>query len=147
MSSYASRIGWSLVALFVAFSGQQAWVGSLTVPGANVMAILLVAGGLTGIWLVWSRQGELPVWTQLALLGAMVVGISYQASMTWIFDPSYGTDAVAFENPSISRSVGVEVSGFLGATTLRQLTITIDYRDGLVHFGYDAHRGYHTTSY
>jgi predicted aspartyl protease len=56
-------------------------------------------------------------------------------------------DAVAFENPAISRSVGVEVSGFLGATTLRQLTITIDYRDGLVHFGYDANRGYHTTSY
>ena len=52
------------------------------------------------------------------------------------------TDAVAFENSSISKNTGLEVSGFLGATTLGQLTITIDYRDGLVHFSYDPNRGY-----
>jgi predicted aspartyl protease/Flp pilus assembly protein TadD len=52
------------------------------------------------------------------------------------------TDAVAFENSAISKGTGLEVSGFLGATTLSQLTITIDYRDGLVHFAYDPNRGY-----
>jgi hypothetical protein len=52
------------------------------------------------------------------------------------------TDAVAFENSAISKGAGLEVSGFLGATTLSQLTIAIDYRDGLVHFSYDPNRGY-----
>ncbi len=54
-------------------------------------------------------------------------------------------DAVAFENASISKDTGLEVSGFLGANTLSLLTITIDYRDGLVHFAYDANRGYHSS--
>lgn len=52
------------------------------------------------------------------------------------------TDAVAFEHSAISKGAGLEVSGFLGATTLSQLTIAIDYRDGLVHFSYDPNRGY-----
>jgi predicted aspartyl protease len=52
-------------------------------------------------------------------------------------------DAVAFEDASVSKNTGLEVSGFIGATTLGQLTITIDYRDGLVHFAYDPNRGYH----
>jgi predicted aspartyl protease len=52
------------------------------------------------------------------------------------------TDAVAFDNSSISKNTGLEISGFLGATTLSQLTITIDYRDGLVHFSYDPNHGY-----
>jgi hypothetical protein len=36
----------------------------------------------------------------------------------------------------------MEISGFLGANTLDQLTIHIDYRDGLVKFDYDPNRGY-----
>jgi hypothetical protein len=50
--------------------------------------------------------------------------------------------AIAFDTSKISKSVGLEISGFLGATTLRQLTIHIDYRDGLVKFDYDPKRGY-----
>jgi predicted aspartyl protease len=53
---------------------------------------------------------------------------------------TYG--AVAFDTSKISKGVGLEISGFLGATTLRQLTIHIDYRDGLVKFDYDPNRGY-----
>jgi predicted aspartyl protease len=49
---------------------------------------------------------------------------------------------VAFDTSHISRSTGMEISGFIGATTLDQLTIHIDYRDGLVKFDYDPHRGY-----
>lgn len=51
-------------------------------------------------------------------------------------------DVYAFDTSKISQSVGMEISGFIGATTLMQLTIHIDYRDGLVKFEYDPHRGY-----
>lgn len=50
---------------------------------------------------------------------------------------------VAFDTSRISKGVGMEISGFLGATTLELLTIHIDYRDGLVKFDYDPNRGFH----
>lgn len=49
---------------------------------------------------------------------------------------------VAFDTSKISKHVGMEISGFLGANTLNLLTIHIDYRDGLVKFDYDPNRGY-----
>lgn len=48
---------------------------------------------------------------------------------------------VAFDTSRISKDAGMEISGFLGATTLNQLIIHIDYRDGLVKFDYDPKRG------
>ena len=51
-----------------------------------------------------------------------------------------GRDVISFDNSNISRGVGLEISGFLGATTLNQLTIHIDYRDGLVKFEFDPKR-------
>jgi predicted aspartyl protease len=51
-------------------------------------------------------------------------------------------DVVAFDTSRISKHINMEISGFLGATTLNQLTIHIDYRDGLVKFEYDPNRGY-----
>jgi len=42
----------------------------------------------------------------------------------------------------ISKSVGMEITGFLGADTLYFLTIHINYRDGLVKFDYEPNRGY-----
>ncbi len=51
-------------------------------------------------------------------------------------------DVIAFDTSKISKDSGIEISGFLGAATLRQLTIHIDYRDGLVKFDYDPKRGY-----
>jgi hypothetical protein len=50
--------------------------------------------------------------------------------------------APSFDTSRISSSVGMEVSGFLGATTLGLMTTHIDYRDGLVKFDYDPSRGY-----
>lgn len=50
---------------------------------------------------------------------------------------------VAFDTSSISKSAGMEISGFLGASMLGQLAIHLDYRDGLVKFDYDAGRGFH----
>lgn len=46
-------------------------------------------------------------------------------------------DMVAFDLSPISKNLGVEVSGFLGFATFRQLEMKIDYRDGLVGFVYD----------
>ncbi|MBV9437816.1 MAG: aspartyl protease family protein [Acidobacteria bacterium] len=45
-------------------------------------------------------------------------------------------DLVSFDLSSLSRSTGTEVSGVLGFTVLRLLTMKIDYRDGLVDFKY-----------
>ncbi len=53
-----------------------------------------------------------------------------------------GRNVVAFDTSSVSKSVGLEISGFIGATTLAQLTTHIDYRDGLVKFDYDPKRGF-----
>jgi predicted aspartyl protease len=49
---------------------------------------------------------------------------------------------VAFDTANLSKNVGTEVAGLIGITTLGQMTLTIDYRDGLVKFAYDAKRGY-----
>jgi tetratricopeptide (TPR) repeat protein len=49
-------------------------------------------------------------------------------------------DMTAFDTTPISNSIGTEVSGFLGFTTLRVLDVKIDYRDALIDFSYDAKR-------
>jgi len=43
----------------------------------------------------------------------------------------------SFDMSNVSQSFGLELSGTLGARTLQQTTIHIDYRDGLVKFDYD----------
>jgi predicted aspartyl protease/Tfp pilus assembly protein PilF len=49
-------------------------------------------------------------------------------------------DMVAIDLSGLSKSIGVEVSGFIGFATFRQLEMKIDYRDGLVEFLYDPSR-------
>lgn len=49
-------------------------------------------------------------------------------------------DMTAFDLTPMSDSIGTEVSGFLGFTTLRLLDVKIDYRDALIDFKYDAKR-------
>ena len=51
-------------------------------------------------------------------------------------------ELVSFDTSAISKDTGVEVSGFIGFTTLGQLTIKIDYRDALVKFEYNPNRGF-----
>jgi predicted aspartyl protease len=43
----------------------------------------------------------------------------------------------SFDTSTTSKNLGLELSGFLGARTLKLTTIHIDYRDGLVKFDYD----------
>jgi predicted aspartyl protease len=47
----------------------------------------------------------------------------------------------AIDTTGISRGTGVEIAGFIGYQTLRELTISIDYRDNLVHVVYKPHIG------
>ena len=49
----------------------------------------------------------------------------------------------AFDMTGISRSAGVSISGIIGFPALRQLVISIDYRDDLVHVVNDPKKGYH----
>lgn len=47
------------------------------------------------------------------------------------------TGMITTDLQKMSNASGIELSGFLGAQTLRQLVVTIDYRDNLVHFTFD----------
>jgi len=49
----------------------------------------------------------------------------------------------SFDTSSFSKSTGVELAGIIGFPTLRELVISIDYRDNLVRFVYDPRKGYH----
>ena len=49
---------------------------------------------------------------------------------------------VAFATPGLSKNLNMEIGGFIGITALGQMTVSIDYRDGLMKFAYDANRGY-----
>lgn len=53
-------------------------------------------------------------------------------------------NVIAFDTSRISKDSGLEVSGFIGFSTLRLLTLKIDYRDALIKFEYDPNRGYRT---
>jgi Flp pilus assembly protein TadD len=50
---------------------------------------------------------------------------------------------ISYDTSGLSRYAGFEISGFLGSTILNELTIYIDYRDGLIKFDYDEHHGHH----
>jgi hypothetical protein len=43
----------------------------------------------------------------------------------------------------ISRGAGVELSGIIGIPVLRELVLSIDYRDNLIHVTYDPKKGFH----
>ena len=78
-------------------------------------------------------------------LSGDVAKVSFSEAINFRFAgiEQQNNDLFTFDTSGISRSAGVEVSGFLGSTLLRQLTISIDYRDGLVKFDYDPRHGNH----
>jgi len=49
-------------------------------------------------------------------------------------------NVVTFDLSNLSKHTGTEISGILGFQLLRMLQVKIDYRDGLVDFGYDPKR-------
>jgi len=52
-------------------------------------------------------------------------------------------DLFSFDTSNMTRFAGLEISGFLGNTILRELATHIDYRDGLIKFDYDPRHGRH----
>jgi len=79
-------------------------------------------------------------------LGGDVAKVSFSEAITFQFAgiQQQNNDLFTFDTSGMSRFAGMEISGFLGSTVLRQLTISIDYRDGLVKFSYDPNRGNHS---
>jgi tetratricopeptide (TPR) repeat protein len=50
---------------------------------------------------------------------------------------------LVLDTSGISRNVGAEMSGIIGFPILRELVISIDYRDNLIHVVYDPKKGLH----
>ena len=78
-----------------------------------------------------------------------LVGISGHVKQTYTTGPLTLTFAnmrqptsglIGMDTGALGRDAGVEIAGFLGAPTLHQLTVQIDYRDNLMHFSYDPKR-------
>lgn len=78
-----------------------------------------------------------------------IYGISGQAKKTFNTQPLKlrfanlifpAESLTAIDTSRFSTNPGVEISGFIGAPILRQLTVSIDYRDNLIHFSYDPKR-------
>ena len=78
-------------------------------------------------------------------LGGDVSKVSFSEAVLFQFAgiQQQNNDLVSFDTSGLSKGAGIEISGFLGSTVLRQLTISIDYRDGLIKFDYDPHHGNH----
>jgi len=52
------------------------------------------------------------------------------------------TGVVSADTSGVSKAVGTEISGYIGANTFSLLIMHIDFRDGLVKFEYIPNRGY-----
>jgi hypothetical protein len=50
---------------------------------------------------------------------------------------------ISYDTSRLTRYAGFEISGFLGSTILNELTMSIDYRDGMIKFDYDINHGHH----
>jgi predicted aspartyl protease len=57
------------------------------------------------------------------------------------------TNVVSFDSPENNKALGMEISGLIGLTALGQMTISIDYRDGLAKFSYNNNPHLHTIEY
>lgn len=81
-----------------------------------------------------------------------MAGISGKVNKVYSTDPitihfaglsKYSLGMACIETTANSLSSGFEISGFIGAPTLQQLTLHIDYRDNLIRFDYDPKRVVH----
>lgn len=93
----ADRVGWTVTSVFVVLGGLQAWSGSVTVPGANAVSVVLVLTGLVSVWRIWSAAGPVSRRQQALIMAGIVAGVSVFAAGIWLSTPAYGTDAVAFD--------------------------------------------------
>jgi len=52
------------------------------------------------------------------------------------------TNVFTADTSAISKSLGMDISGHIGADTFQILIMHIDYRDGMLKFEYIPNRGY-----
>jgi hypothetical protein len=78
--------------------------------------------------------------------GIQIKGMSGQVNRVFTADKAVlefghyrqpNQDLISWNFSNLSKSLGTEVSGFLGFTTMRMFELKIDYRDGLVDFEFN----------
>jgi hypothetical protein len=78
-----------------------------------------------------------------------VAGISGKVDKTWTTGPmklyfsrfiAPNQGMIAIDTSHLALGSGTEISGLIGAPTLHQFTLSIDYRDNLVNFTYNPSR-------
>jgi hypothetical protein len=52
-------------------------------------------------------------------------------------------DMLAYDSGFMHTGAGVEISGLIGFPMLRELVLSIDYRDNLIQAVYDPKKGFH----
>jgi Aspartyl protease len=67
-------------------------------------------------------------------------------SMTFAMIKQTRRNMLIVDTGGMSRNVGAELSGIIGFPILRELVISIDYRDNLIHVVYDPKKGFHATN-
>jgi len=71
------------------------------------------------------------------------VAVAHHLTITFANVSQEMDDMTSIDTSKITNAVGVEISGFIGFPTLKQLTVSLDYRDNLMHVAYDPRYGHH----
>ena len=120
---------------------------SLLIPthvnDSTTMLFILDTGAFTNMMSVRAARSVTKVSSEDRV---RVKGLSGEVNKTYSADKAMlqfanirqpNQDLVTIDLSGLSKSLGIEVSGFLGFTIFRQVEMKIDYRDGLVEFNYD----------
>ena len=118
---------------------EAAWAKWSKLVAAYAAHLKARYGSQTGTWLweVWNEP-DIPYWHGTAAEYDRLYDMTAAAVRQVL------PDMTSIDTGNISRDDGVEISGFIGFPTLRQVTLAIDYRDNLLHVTYDPkHDGFH----
>jgi tetratricopeptide (TPR) repeat protein len=82
---------------------------------------------------------------QLTGVNGVVRTVPAVSNVSMLIGPVRQTrrNMLILDTGGITRSAGIEISGIIGFPILRELVLSIDYRDNLVHFTYDPKKGFH----
>jgi predicted aspartyl protease len=128
-------------------SGHQLMIRAMLNRSKEKLFILDTGSFLTTISSETARElGKLHVDDRMTIRGisGKVDKVYYADNVTFHFAnlAQKAEEAFAYDTSNLSKNIGLEISGLIGFTTLGQLTMHIDYRDGLVKFDYNPNRGY-----
>jgi tetratricopeptide (TPR) repeat protein len=82
---------------------------------------------------------------QLTGVNGVVRTVPAVSNVSMLIGPVRQTrrNMLVLDTGGLSRNASVEISGIIGFPILRELVLSIDYRDNLVHFAYDPKKGFH----